>query len=43
MEQSMQKEQSINVVIDEIIALLDSFRGDNDYFDDISILGMEFH
>jgi len=43
MEQNMQKEQSINLVIDEIIELLDRFRGDNDYFDDISILGMEFH
>ncbi|MGD9995060.1 MAG: SpoIIE family protein phosphatase [Salinivirgaceae bacterium] len=43
MEQCMQKEQSINRIIDEIISLLDNFRGDNDYFDDISILGMEFH
>lgn len=43
METCMQKSQSINFVVDEIINLLDEFRGDNDFFDDITLIGMEFH
>jgi sigma-B regulation protein RsbU (phosphoserine phosphatase) len=43
MENCMKKEQSINFVVDEIISKLDTFRGDNDYFDDITLIGIEFH
>jgi sigma-B regulation protein RsbU (phosphoserine phosphatase) len=39
----MVKDQSINFVIDEIIVKLDEYRGTNDYFDDISLMGIEFH
>jgi sigma-B regulation protein RsbU (phosphoserine phosphatase) len=43
MADCMVKEQSINFVIDEIIVKLDEYRGTNDYFDDISLMGIEFH
>lgn len=43
MENCAVKEQGINLTIDEIIELLDSHRGTNDYFDDISLMGIEFH
>jgi sigma-B regulation protein RsbU (phosphoserine phosphatase) len=43
MAESMVKDHSINYVIDEIIVKLDEYKGTNDYFDDISIMGIEFH
>ena len=43
MADCMIKEHSINFVIDEIIDELDIYRGTNDYFDDISLMGIEFH
>ncbi len=43
MAQILSKNQSINFVIDQIIEVLDKYRGSNDYFDDISIMGIEFH
>lgn len=35
--------QSINYIIDYIITDVDVHRGTNDYFDDISLMGLEFH
>ncbi len=43
MEQTMVKETGINNIIDEIINKLDAHRGNNDFFDDISLMGIEFH
>jgi len=43
METSVVKEQGINLSIDEIIEELEVYRGTNDYFDDISLMGIEFH
>jgi sigma-B regulation protein RsbU (phosphoserine phosphatase) len=43
MEQTMVKEVGINIIIDEIIEKLDKHRGNNDFFDDISLMGIEFH
>jgi sigma-B regulation protein RsbU (phosphoserine phosphatase) len=43
MEECMNKNVSINAIIDEIIDKLNTHKGDNDYFDDISLMGIEFH
>ena len=43
MEQAMMKNQRINLVIDEIIDQLNDHKGSNDFFDDISLMGIEFH
>ncbi|MDA3893811.1 MAG: PP2C family protein-serine/threonine phosphatase [Salinivirgaceae bacterium] len=43
MEQCMVKNDSINSIIDEIIEKLNDHKGDNDFFDDISLMGIEFH
>jgi len=43
MEDLMIKDESINLIIDEIIDHLNVFKGTNDFFDDISLMGIEFH
>jgi len=43
MEQCMEKSESINTIIDEIIDKLNTHKGNNDFFDDISLMGIEFH
>ena len=43
MEQAMMKKQPINLVIDSIIDELNDHKGSNSFFDDISLIGIEFH
>lgn len=43
MADCMTKIDSINNIIDIIIDKLDQHRGTNDFFDDISLMGIEFH
>ncbi len=43
MEQSMIQEKSINWIIDDIIEKLNKHKGSNDFFDDIALIGIEFH
>lgn len=43
MEESMMQDQSINWVIDDIIEKLNKHKGNNSFFDDISLIGIEFH
>lgn len=43
MEQSMIKNETINWIIDDIIEKLNTHKGNNDFFDDISLMGIEFH
>ncbi|RLD76529.1 MAG: hypothetical protein DRJ10_13420 [Bacteroidetes bacterium] len=43
MEECMIQTKSINIIIDEIIEKFSTHKGDNDYFDDISLMGIEFH
>ncbi|MBI9066431.1 MAG: SpoIIE family protein phosphatase [Salinivirgaceae bacterium] len=43
MEESMMKDQRINVVIDQIIDMLNEHKGNNNFFDDIALMGIEFH
>jgi len=43
MEKCMIKDESINIIIDEIIEKLNQHKGANDFFDDISLMGIEFH
>lgn len=43
MEDSMMQDHSINLVIDDIIDKLNKHKGNNSFFDDISLIGIEFH
>ncbi len=43
MEHCMAENKSINLIIDEIIEKLNRHKGSNDFFDDISLMGIEFH
>ncbi len=43
MEQCMKNDNSINYIIDDIIEKLNIHKGENDFFDDISLMGIEFH
>lgn len=43
MEQCMIQDESINTIIDDIIDKLNVHKGENDFFDDISLMGIEFH
>jgi sigma-B regulation protein RsbU (phosphoserine phosphatase) len=43
MEECMQKNESIRFIIDDIINKLNDFKGNSSYFDDITMIGMEFH
>jgi sigma-B regulation protein RsbU (phosphoserine phosphatase) len=43
MEKSMIGNESINIIIDNIIDELHTHSGDNDFFDDIALMGIEFH
>lgn len=43
MEKCMMKDQKINLVIDDIIDELNDHKGNNNFFDDISLMGIEFH
>ncbi len=42
-EEVMKKRIGINLIIDEIIEKLDKHRQNNDFFDDVTLLGVEFH
>lgn len=43
MEKAMVEDKSINLIIDDIIDMLNEHKGNNDFFDDISLMGIEFH
>jgi len=43
LEKMMLQDKSINWIIDDVIEQLDSHRGNRDFFDDISLMGIEFH
>jgi len=43
MEESMVQDKSINWIIDDIIEKLNKHKGNNSFFDDISLMGIEFH
>lgn len=43
MEESMVQKKSINWVIDDIIEKLTNHKGNNTFFDDICLMGIEFH
>ncbi len=43
MEEEMKKDHRINTSIDVIIDKLNAHKGNNDFFDDIALMGIEFH